>query len=226
MKRYTKDEYRLLIKKAKKISTLPSRYHFLLRIADAHDLLISVDTAKTPSVVRLGARKNFLTNAVTALEIFFRDVLIENSGRWSETGFDELLKEKITLSEALQFAQIPQIRPEHIVSSTLSFKNPDSINNIFSKLIGKDFFAAIDKFEFVPDGYEEEEVGRPENVVSLKHLGFDWNKSFYDLYSLRNRVVHEDSVKKLSASKVQHFEVLVVYMSWVIQFYFARTLSS
>jgi hypothetical protein len=79
---------------AKKISKTHSKVSstldFLKQILLVSELCFSIKEKQLLQV----SYQNYITNVISALEVYFKDVVLENAGYWNAKGFDNLLKEK------------------------------------------------------------------------------------------------------------------------------------
>lgn len=92
--------------------------------------------AVVPEPIKNWAHQNLIINLVTALEVFFKDLIVENKDKWHSTGFSELLSQKISLNEAYDLFKISNINisKELIVARFSSFQRIDSIDHVFTCL--------------------------------------------------------------------------------------------
>jgi hypothetical protein len=163
------------------------------------------------------ARKNFLVNIVTCFEIYFKELLIEHSGKWPKQRCDELLaREKISLSEALTFRQGSKLTPEHLIVFAIPLQNPNAINKVFSTLLGVDFFEAVDKYR----------VNDQEENFSLNSYLGEWRADFYKLYEIRNAIVHDGFPNKVSLKDTMRIDEISQFLSLFISFYISQQLST
>lgn len=213
------------VDKTSNTTSTPSRNHLLERLLRDMELFLTVNELKiVEESVRTAATNNFITNLVTALEIYFRDIIIENAGRWSQPGIEELLRDKITLSEALSLAKIPDLQAEHLITLTSAFQNAHAIQRILSQLIGvKDFFKELDDFTM---NYSDVVTDGADIPISLRSTFGEWRKTLYELYEIRNRIVHEDNVSFLTSDDVSSYEQMALFVSMFIEQYLRVKLPS
>src|SRR5690348_15466578 len=82
------------------------------------------------------ARANALTNLVSAIEVYFRDLIVENNSIWIASGFPDLLKEKLSLNDAYDCFKGTSVTKGALVARHYSFQSVDSISYVFDRLTG------------------------------------------------------------------------------------------
>lgn len=172
--------------------------------------------SQSTRTVKNAARKNFVINIVTAFEIYFNEIIVANIGKWSQSGIDEILgKEKITLLEALEFRKGTRIHAEHLIVFHNRLQNPDSINKLFTTLIGQDFFKALDDHTILLTDFDRDE----SYDESLETLVSNWKQKFYELYTLRNRIAHEDVATDLKKDFINEIGRLAYAIAYIVMDY-------
>lgn len=202
-------------KKLMKGPKLSSGFSLVKRAIVALDLVQKCSYQKYDAAIVNQARKNFITNIVTALEIFFKDTVLENKGHWPSDGFEKLLKEKITLLEALNFRKGSKLEAEHLILYALPFTNPDAIQNLFSTLIGRDFWNELDKHRLLEDDDDPSKT-----LITINDLCRNWKAKLYILYDNRNKIVHEDIANPIRKQYPNEVMELVLSLSQAMPSYF------
>lgn len=147
------------------------------------------------SIVLVEARKNFVINCVTALEVFFKDnvkVLPEvNSGIKKGKGLKDLLESKThtNLWEAYNIFKEHELRLGEIVICVYSFQNIYQINYVMSKLLNiGSYMDEVSNYECKLDSYDKKIFGIQK--LCLKNDYPDWKQKLDILFSLRHDYVH------------------------------------
>src|SRR6266446_6161896 len=73
---------------------------FSKKISYATRILNSIEENETNNSLIIEARKNFIINSVTALEIYLKEAILTSDFILNEERCEELLKDKISLFEA------------------------------------------------------------------------------------------------------------------------------
>lgn len=165
-------------------------------------LLMDTNEILKPESLRL-VFNNYFVNLVTSVEVYFREAVIAGN-RWNVEGYENLLKEKIPLSEAYNLFGAEKVTRQYIIAHTSSFKNFDSIGHVFTNLIGVDFYKEIEKLGGIFD--DASGIWIPENLVKARP---NWRKDIVKLYELRNQFVHEGIMHDLSGDEVVNNALLV-----------------
>ncbi|KYK35109.1 MAG: hypothetical protein AYK18_13520 [Theionarchaea archaeon DG-70] len=162
---------------------------FLQKTYQAILLLDVVESSKTNIKIKIEARKNFIVNCVTALEVFLRDMIegLIDMNVIDQKRINEFLNDKITLKEAWEIFSERNITLGEIISATCSFQNLHQINSIFSKLFDQDFLEEINRFEV------EREDGNSK--FTLREDYPEWQKRIAEMFELRHKFVHQISLK-------------------------------
>jgi len=165
-------------------------------------LLDLAEKSKVHKDLKVEARKNFIINCVTALEVFLKDMLVGLLENADFPTLNELLNEKITLWEAYRLFYRNKVSAGELLAIKYSFQNLEQINLLFSKLIGKKFLTEIGNFEVKDDS------GRIKFVLNIKYP--DWKEKLAELFELRHNFVHQIRFNdRLSLEKLRRlWEVL------------------
>jgi hypothetical protein len=138
------------------------------------------------------ARKNALINMVSALEVYFRDLIVERNGCWAIGGFADLLKEKMSLNDAYDCFKDTTVTKEALVAHYYSFQNIESIANIFGCLASCDFLKCIDDAEYLAFAGD-----CPIGHYDFHHSFPEWKKLLVVIFNTRHRIVHEANLDEI-----------------------------
>lgn len=163
---------------------------------------------------------NFLSNMVTALEVYFKKVIV-NGNNWNELAFDDLLREKISLSEAYKLFNKEKISREFLISHTYSFQNLDTINKTFSALCGEDFIRKVETTE--TKFFDLNGEGGFSQLI-LVHP--DWWKSVSEIINLRNMFVHEGYTKVKLEQVLDYWHILGDFQEAMEQYFHKRVMDA
>lgn len=156
------------------------------------------------------AANNHVVNTIGYVETRLKSLLILYSN-WNELGYEMLLREKITLNEAHQVFKNEAVTRERILAHFVNLQNFESINSVFSKLIGADLYSAIEEIELI------------KGLGTIKKIFPNWRARVSECYNLRNRFVHEGIVAKfdyVSFNEFVHLFALFIYS--IEEFLFVR----
>lgn len=163
------------IKSYNEFSETRSNAYDLLRLAEVHGV----------SRQKYEARKAFVVTLVSALEVFIKEIIIENHGKWNKEGFSKLLTEKVTLDQAYNIFKVYGVKREVIIAKTHSFQNLENISHVFNCLTGKKNFL---------DDLEEYKWDLGEGgYLQLIKISPNWRKDLANLFALRHKIVHENT---------------------------------
>ena len=128
--------------------------------------------------------RSAVISAVTAIEVYYRDIL-DYSFRYCSPDFflphlKQLHPEKFDITELLEMYR-HQIHPLELVSSSQSFQNIDRIDRVFSKFMGKSLWDTIFKLKVrIKDSHETEVTWQREDLDGLRRT-----------FELRHELVHD-----------------------------------
>ena len=207
--KYSKESLIELINsyKASQHSTRNSEEHLSKYLELAIQVQQEIEESSKDDKIKSQARKNLVINFVTALEVYFRDIIIEFAGKWDADGFTFLLKEKISLNEAFDLFSNAKVSKEMIIAKFSSFQNLESINFVYGNLLAtKDFVGDLDRFA--------REIEKPlfegGSLFSLKDIQ-EWRTLLSALLSSRHKFVHESNVDEiLEPNKIYEYLGLIV----------------
>jgi len=164
---------------------------FYVYLVIAEDLLDHVSKSCKKEIIIHEARRNYLVNLATSLEVFCKRTIMQFSDCWDERGISELLQERITLHEAFELVEVSRdqkLAKELFIINSYSFSNFDSITLVFSKLTGK---ANL-------------------NILLGKTIKHDkWEKSLKELFRYRNEILHDGIDMEIETKVINRFTTLV-----------------
>jgi hypothetical protein len=133
------------------------------------------------------ARRFSITHLVSLIEAYLKDVIIVNAGKWDKAGVDELLKESIPLNDAFQLFKERKLKKENLIAHSKGFQNLESIDKVFSALLGKPFIKSL-------------------KALKSDHPLFAMSKSdiaeeLTQMFMLRHKIVHECFTGKISSNQ-------------------------
>lgn len=136
-----------------------------------------------PEFMQLLERSSVIT-AVTAIEVYYRDIL-DYIFRYCSPNFflphiKQLHSEKFDIAELLEIYQ-HQIHPLELISSAQSFQNVDRIDKVFSKFVGKSLWDSVLNLRVRQKDLPETEINwRREDLDGLRRT-----------FELRHELVHD-----------------------------------
>jgi len=134
--------------------------------------------------LRQHIRRMAVVHSVSLLEVHLRNFIVSNKKHWTESGINELLKDKITLSEAFELFKHPdlkQLEKVHLIAHSSSFQSVGGVDTILSTLYG-----FPNNKGFLKD-FEIRQNRTDDNWL----YGVNIIKTFYSLFEIRNKIVHE-----------------------------------
>jgi hypothetical protein len=176
-----------LARKSKIKHTLPYE-NFYDRISSVAELGNFIEASKADRGIRLEARNYFIVVCASGMEIYFKrmaQVFID--AKWVKDDFMDILKEdKVSLADVLEINK-RKLSLGEIISVSRSFQDLESINRIYSKMLGvTDFLKEVETFEV------EIKKGRR---TTLKNDYPDFRKQIGELLNLRHLIIHHEGFK-------------------------------
>jgi len=203
----SKKRIQKLIQKVEEARELMRKRHpfpmdtFFEKIGRAYRLLSLVEESNADKILKIEARKNFIINCVTAIEVFFKDTVVGlgKLGVFKRDNIDAIVERKFTFSEALQLKD-KKINLWEVLSILLSFQSLSEINKTMEALLGiNDFLKEIEQYEVKIEEPEEDE----KIEFILKERYPEWRKYLQEIFVLRHRFVHQISfTDRLGKDKV------------------------
>ncbi len=176
-----------LKRESKKEHILPYD-NFLGKISSSAELLEFVEENKADKKIRREARKHFIITCVSAMEVYFKrmeEMLVD--AQWTKSDFLAILRQnKITLADLIEIKK-KKLSLGEIVSSSHSFEDLESINSVFSKILGVTDF--IKEVEALKSEVEE------EKRIILKNNYPNFRKEIGELVRLRHLLIHHEGFK-------------------------------
>jgi hypothetical protein len=160
----------------------------------ARDLWLEIEKLKLDRDLLWQARRNFVVNLVTVLEVFLKDLIVVQRDRWKHEGFSKVLDEKVSLDEAYTIFKHNKLTRELLITHYYSFQNVDSIKRVFDPLTGKDFLNEIGTYVY-RDKDGAISLSKNEVIKNLKML-----------FDLRHRIVHEGLHDRISRKQTEEFD--------------------
>ena len=162
--------------------------NFLDKIHSAGALVDFTEDQKAPKEIRHEARKYFAIACISAMENYFKrmaQVFIDS--KWINDDFLSILKQdNISLADLLEINK-KELSLGEIFSVSRSFQDLESINRIYSKMLGVgDFLKVVEMFNAeIDDG----------QYIVLKNDFPDFRKKIRELTNLRHLMVHHEGFK-------------------------------
>lgn len=150
--------------------------------------------------------RSIIITMVTAIEVYFKDVL-DGVFRYCSPGFFEphikkVHNTKYDINDLLSMHK-KQIHPLELISDNQSFQNTDTIEAVFSKFLGRSLWGTV-------IGMKVRVADEHENNGSFSHDDLNALKS---LFSLRHELVHNPSNRFTLTKEVMEN---AVHASWII----------
>jgi hypothetical protein len=164
---------------------------FYEKIRRALLLLGTIENSDVSNELKLEARKNFVINCVTALEVFLKDMLVvllyDNEQLCERVKkIEKIRRMKLNPLDAYKVFSKHRISLGELIAITFSFQNIADIEEVFSALTEKKFLDEVGKIKV------ENEEGK-SFVLNEKYP--DWRKKLEEFLNLRHKFVHQVSFK-------------------------------
>jgi hypothetical protein len=130
--------------------------------------------------------KSHLINVVTAVEVYYRDMLDSVFRLCKPESFEEKLKklhDKSYKIDDLIAIYVNQIHPLELVASNLSFQNINNIEKTFSTLTGKPFFKEAKQLKW-------RLADKPETESEISHADIE---ILQEIFEERHLLIHNPS---------------------------------
>lgn len=148
--------------------------------------LLEVSELGASKTTKEALLKGHIINTVTAVEVYYRDMLDLVFRLCKPEAFNEKLKklhDKNYKIDDLIEIYINRVHPLELVASSLSFQNIESIEKIFSTLIGKPFFKQAKQLVW-------RLADKPENEFQITHEDV---KALQEIFEERHQLIHNPS---------------------------------
>ena len=155
------------------------------------------------------ARKDYLVILVTSIEVFCKILVLRFKDKWKKESYAGLLQEKITINDAFEVFNSKgknKLNRVHLIIEFSSFKNIESINSVFSKLLK------------VEDILDEIDIFAP----TFKRIHPNWRKELSQLFDTRNKIVHDRNKITIKRNKLS----TVASVVFIFTTYFEKYLVS
>ncbi|PTO95124.1 hypothetical protein CWO08_12380 [Vibrio sp. 10N.286.48.B8] len=162
-------------------------------MAEVSSLSVSDETLVT-------LKNNQIINMVTAVEVYFRDILDAIFKMCERESFEGKLKKlhdkNYKIDEVIAIYE-NKIHPLELISTSLGFQNTDNINKVFSTLLGDRFIPNLLKLKWklAKDSDEEASKLYMSDVENLQ-----------ELFDIRHHLIHNPH--KMSTIPDEKIEVL------------------
>jgi hypothetical protein len=139
--------------------------------------------------------RSVVISAVTAIEVYYRDVLDGIFRYCSPDFFEPKLKQlhadKYDISDLLDMYD-NKIHPLELVSNSQSFQNIEKIERVFSKFTGKGFWSSVLQLQF--RGKKS-----PNEIATWSNDDFEGLRA---TFNLRHELVHDPARKRFLTAQV------------------------
>jgi hypothetical protein len=136
--------------------------------------------------------KSHVINIVTAVEVYYRDMLDSVFKMCAPSSFENKLKklhDKSYKIDDLIAMYVNQIHPLELIASDHSFQNTNTIDKVFTIVIGKPFFKQVRHIKWrLKDNEQSESEATQEDILALQ-----------DLFEYRHLLIHNPN-QSLKAS--------------------------
>jgi hypothetical protein len=173
--------------------------NFLGKISSAAKLARFVEENTKDKKLRLEVRKYFVVVCVSSMETYFSDTarVFVDFGWVKDDFLNSLGDTKITLSDLFEITK-KSISIGEIVSVSYSFQTLETINRIYTKMLGvSDFISELEAFKVK---FEEQESVLEEFV--LKDSYPDFRRKIEEMIKLRHMVVHHEGFRRLGLERL------------------------
>jgi hypothetical protein len=157
---------------------------------------------------------NLIVNAVTAVEILLKRIIIDGKN-WQETGFQKLLNNDIKLSDAFHLFNRENITREYVVAHSNSLESIESIDRVFSLLTGDEFLNEVGQV-LIPQMISGRVPMAIDNSIP------DWRNTLAKMYSIRHLYIHEAQLTELTFENGSDYFFEVITIMDAINGYFGR----
>lgn len=212
MKNYLDDKSKLIerIKTFRRLKAA-SLYRFIDSVTECYEVARLIDLHSRSKAVKNQAKKNFIINMVSCLEVLLKEIIVENRGNWNRDGLDSLLKEKITLLDAFDLFKDYRPAKEDLLSISASFQNLQSIETVFDKLTKKNFLYEVGQYSYEFTDEQKRLFAKSDTLVFNRDIP-GWKKLLMQIYEHRHTFVHESTYKKEIDIDVSRIMLMVLQL--------------
>lgn len=228
IKRILKEKHHLTKRDAFPIDSFNHKMYNSIEILNYSTLgLKKLPKGKEKNELLKEIRKNFIINCVTAVEVYFKDLIRVTPEMSSKIRNSKQLKdllsnkEKVNLYDAYQIFKEYDFKLGDILLYYYSFQNLQEINLVLGHLLGIDnFITNIDEFNFRLRKFEKEYFNKTN--ICLKNDFPEWKGILTEIFSLRHDYVHHINFHdKLGEIRVEtYFKNLWAFILSTDKYYF------
>lgn len=200
-------------------------FNFYKKVGESVELVTFIEKNSKSRKIKLNARKNYVINLVTAVEVYFKDLvkILPDFGKVKLEceKIGELLDqkmEKVTIVDAFLLSKRNKLRIGDFIAVSNKFENLENIDTVFSKILGLKFLDAVER--------HKHKLTRAESnffTVDTLHLAAnlpDWRRQVGKLFEKRHEVVHQVCFKdSLSFEEISTFWWRLVCFVYAVDFY-------
>lgn len=151
-----------------------------------HNALEEVTSAGLSQETQIAILKSHLINTVTAVEVYYRDMLDSIFKLCEPDSFNDKLKklhDRNYKIDDLVGLYVHQVHPLELIADNLSFQNIDSIERVYSHIIGTRFWKEIRNVKWrLKESPENEYEASHDDIAALKSV-----------FELRHQLIHNPS---------------------------------
>ena len=184
-------------------SSWPFDAHYI-KITRADNLLEKIEKQIKSRNCIQEARKQFVTSYITALEVYFKDMLLRLLRIFGSTRLIEQVRLKFDIFELEKIIK-EEISIEEVITSYFNFQDLDQINKVFSLIFNVSFFEELKNQEF--------------KMTNSRLEPFEIHKDFYkeikSFIDLRHDFVHEINFKH-NITKAHLYKYSAIYTFFIL----------
>lgn len=201
--------------------------NFMSQLELIEELYVDIEqTISSPRLVQQ-ARKQAIISLVSALEVFFKDTLKNtyDSGAFENSQLLRSIPKHFFLNDIENIIN-HKISIGELLASIFTFHSLNSINKVFSGLIGENFFTQINQFTFEVE-FEKEKSHDDVKKTTIRHEDYKIYQKIEELYSLRPFITHDQPEKSIiSEFQVQNYLSAANLFAFVIDNYLKELIQS
>lgn len=183
-------------------------------------------STKDKNIIINEARKNFIINLITGLEVFLKDEINRKCEDkcFDQQAIEEILKNTdINLHQAYHLFKVKKAKIGELVISDLSLNSSVAyINSLIKKLTGRDLLDSLEKIEIDGEGFPKEYKQKGQVFLGKKALK-SWRRTIDSLFLIRHGAVHEIDFSERSYNKINDKQI--THMVWVSIAFFNALIS-
>jgi hypothetical protein len=137
----------------------------------------------------------------STVEVFLKNLIIDNKGNWSDKGIAELLKDaKYSLYDAYEFFKTQNATRESLITHFYSFQSVSNISGVFDKLTGEKFLYQVLHHPIVT--FRQPNRKFNSNIVSLEGTNINFTRDFNLMFETRHKFIHELEIDEIEPAQV------------------------